>query len=188
MVLRRAEVPTVDTPRCPRASRVSVFIDDCFAPQGGKGIPVPVIRSIHGFICRHSGVDPGFAHQVETRLDLRCEFVPQLDGKVHVCCGQGRNECILKCLDGPFGHVHTMIVWFEELQVAIILRKESLDVFCGLIIHDVELRLESFAGEFVEVFLVCVKDCFVVQTFDGGGKDEVGFVMVQNKETDAAIQ
>ena len=105
-----------------------------------------------------------------------------------ICCCKGRDKCIFKCLYGPFGRVHTMIVLFDELQVAIICQKESFDVFCGLIIHDVELRLESFAGEFVEVFLVCVKDCFVVQTFVGGGKDEVGFVMVQNKETDTAIQ
>ena len=61
-------------------------------------------------------------------------------------------------------------------------------MFCGLIIHDVELRLESFAGEFVEVFLVCVKDCFVVQTFDGGGKDEVGFVMISQEEAYTTIE
>jgi len=81
-----------------------------------------------------------------------------------------------------------MIVWLYELQVAIIFRQEALDVFRGLIIHDVELRLEPFRGEFVEVFFVGPKNCFVVQTFDGGGKDEVGLVMVQHEKTDAAVE
>jgi hypothetical protein len=61
-------------------------------------------------------------------------------------------------------------------------------VFRSLIVHDVELWLEPFCGEFVEVFFICSKNRYVVKTFYGGGEDEVGLVMVQHEKTDAAIE
>ena len=40
-----------------------------------------------------------------------------------------------------------MVVRFKELQLAVIFVEELLDVCCDLIVHDIQLDLESLFGE-----------------------------------------
>jgi hypothetical protein len=51
---------------------------------------------------------------------------------------------VLEGLDGSFGRVHSMIVWFNELPLAIFLFEEFLEGLGRLIVSDVQQRLVSF--------------------------------------------
>jgi hypothetical protein len=72
-----------------------------------------------------------------------------LDGKVAICGSKGSNECIFERLDGLFSRVDTMIMGLNELEFAFVLVKKLLDVFGGLVVHDIELRLEPLLGEII---------------------------------------
>ena len=50
---------------------------------------------------------------------------------------------VLEGLDGSFGRVHSMIVWFNELPLAIFLFEEFLEGLGRLIVSDVQQRLVS---------------------------------------------
>ena len=50
-----------------------------------------------------------------------------------------------------------------------------------LIVHDVELRFESFFFKHDELFFICVEYRDVREVFDGRGKDAVGFIMVHDE-------
>ena len=58
----------------------------------------------------------------------------------------------------------------------------------GLVVHDIELDPETFRGEFVELFLVCLKDGNVVKSCDGYGEDGIRFIMVHDQESYTSIQ
>jgi hypothetical protein len=45
------------------------------------------------------------------------------------------DECRLESLNGAFGGIYAMIVGFNDLQSAIVLGKELLDVLGSLIVH-----------------------------------------------------
>jgi hypothetical protein len=46
-----------------------------------------------------------------------------------------------------------MIMGLNELEFAFISVQKLLDVFCGLVVHDVELRLQPLLGELLKLFL-----------------------------------
>ena len=50
-----------------------------------------------------------------------------------------------------------MVVGFNQLQFALFFGEELLDMLCGLVVHVIELDLETFRGEFVELFLYASK-------------------------------
>ena len=55
-------------------------------------------------------------------------------------------------------------------------------MFCGLIVRDVELDLETFCGEFAKLFIVCLKDGNVVKPRNWYGKNSIGFLMIHDQE------
>ncbi len=68
----------------------------------------------------------------------------------------------------------------HQLQFTLLFGEEFLDMLRGLIAHDVELDLEAFCGEFVELFLVCLKDGNVVDPRNWYGENSVGFIMMHD--------
>ena len=109
---------------------------------------------------------------------MRGKFVAKLDWKVVICRRECGNEHIFERLNGTFRCIHTIIVWFHELEVAFLTCEESLDVFGGLVVHYIKFWCKPSTGEFVEVLFVRSKNSLIIQALDGGGKDEVGFVMI----------
>ena len=73
------------------------------------------------------------------------------------------------------------------MQFTLFFGEELLDMLRSLVVHDVELDLETFCGEFIELFLVCLKDGDVVESRDLYGKNCVGFIMVHDQEAHASI-
>ncbi len=63
--------------------------------------------------------------------------IPQLEGEITIGCYQGSNERPLEGLNGLFGSFNTMVMGFDNLQLAVVLGKKFFDVPCCLIIHDV---------------------------------------------------
>jgi hypothetical protein len=52
----------------------------------------------------------------------------------------------------------------DKLQFALLFSEEFLDVFGGLVVHDIDLGLETFGGEHIEMFLVCLEDALIIQS------------------------
>ena len=75
----------------------------------------------------------------------------------------------------------------HQLQFTLLFGEELLDMFRGLIVHDVELDLETFCGEFVKLLLVCLKDGNVVKPRNWYGKNSIGFIMIHDQEAHASI-
>ena len=48
---------------------------------------------------------------------MRGKFVLKLNWEGGVCRSEGTDEPIFECLDGAFGGVYPMVVWFNELQL-----------------------------------------------------------------------
>ena len=61
-------------------------------------------------------------------------------------------------------------------------------MFCCLIVHDVELRFETFLFKHGELVFICVKHCDVREVVNGGGKNAVGFVMVHDEMADGSVE
>ena len=68
----------------------------------------------------------------------------------------------------------------HQLQFTLLFGEELLDMLRGLIVHDVDLDLETFCGEFVKLFLVCLKDGNVVELRNWYGKNSVGLIMIHD--------
>ena len=75
----------------------------------------------------------------------------------------------------------------HQLQFTLLFGEELLDMLRGLIVHDVELDLETFCDEFIKLFLICLKDGNVVEPRNRYGKNSVGFIMIHDQEAHASI-
>jgi hypothetical protein len=75
----------------------------------------------------------------------------------------------------------------HQLQFTLFFGEELLDMLCGLIVHDVDLDLGTFCGEFVLFFLVYLKDGNVVEPRNRYGKNSIGFIMIHDQEAHASI-
>jgi hypothetical protein len=118
--------------------------------------------------------------QIQSVLDLRRHPVPQLDWEVSIGGSERGYECIFPCLVCLFGCVHSVIMRLHQLQFTLLFGEELLDMLCGLIVHDFELDLETFCGESVELFLICLKDGNVVKPRNRYGKNSIGFIMIHD--------
>ncbi len=65
------------------------------------------------------------------------KFVPKLNQEIGVSCAQCSDKTILEGLDGSFGGVDMVVVWFNELDAELLGCEVGLDSFYCLIIHDV---------------------------------------------------
>jgi hypothetical protein len=72
---------------------------------------------------------------------LGSNFVQQLQWKVAVSCGERCNKRILEGLDGPLGRIQSVIMRFDELELALLFHQECFGVLCGLVVHDVNFWL-----------------------------------------------
>ncbi len=61
----------------------------------------------------------------------------------------------------------------HQLQFTLLFGEELLDMLRGLIVHDVDLDLETFCGEFIKLFLVCLKDGNVVKPHNRYGENSI---------------
>jgi hypothetical protein len=74
-------------------------------------------------------------------LHLGSNFVSQLQWKVAVGRHERCNERILEGLDGPLSRIQSLVMLFNELELALLFCQECFDVLCGLVVHDVNLWL-----------------------------------------------
>ncbi len=65
------------------------------------------------------------------------KFVPKLNWEVSVGRAQCCNKTILEGLDGLFGGVDAVVVWFDKLKADFLGCEVGLDYFCCLIVHDI---------------------------------------------------
>jgi hypothetical protein len=87
----------------------------------GQGITVPIIRFVKYLVRRFGWVDAQSPQHVEGVLDLWGKLIPQLKGGITIGCCQGSNEWRFEGLNGPFGGVNTMVMGFDNLQLAVVL-------------------------------------------------------------------
>ncbi len=73
------------------------------------------------------------------------EAVPKLEGEISIggCKHYDKSKSVLKHLDGLFGHIDAVIMWFNELELALLFSEKCFDISGSLIIHDIQLWLES---------------------------------------------
>ncbi len=50
-----------------------------------------------------------------------------MDGKIFVSCTQTSNEVVFECVDGSFGGIAAMDVWWDQLIVHIFRHQEFLE-------------------------------------------------------------
>jgi hypothetical protein len=132
VVSRRPQIPGICSSRHPRSLYSRGFLYDGLATWRGEGVSIPIVRPIERFICQDCRVDSRFLDSVYCVLDLRCQFVPQLEWEVAISCCQGRHKCIFECLDCPLCSVDTVIVWFHQLHSAFLVGEKLFDDFCCL--------------------------------------------------------
>ncbi len=127
-------------------------------------------------------------HQIQVILDLWCKLIPQLEEEINVGSGKGGNEHVLESLDGLFCTVDLMIVGFDKLQFALIFHWKLFDLFCGLIVHDVQSGFDAFDGEFVKILFVLLEYCLVGKACDWRCQNCIWFKTTKDKESYATIE
>ncbi len=70
----------------------------------------------------------------------------------------------------------------NKLHFTLLLSEDLFDVLGGLVVHDIYLGFEAFGGKYIKLFLLCVKDAYIIHARDQGDQDFVQFVMVQYKK------
>ncbi len=79
-------------------------------------------------------------------------------------------------------------MWFDKLELALLLRQECFDVLSGLIVHDVYLGLVPLRGEVIELYLVCSENAFIVKARNRGCQYYcIQLVMMHYKNTYALV-
>jgi hypothetical protein len=61
-------------------------------------------------------------------LNLQRDFVPQLQWEFAISCGKSSNEGILEGLNSSLSSIHSIVVWFNKLKLALLLSEECFDV------------------------------------------------------------
>ncbi len=143
VVRQGANVPCICAVVSPGTLGFRGFINDSFAPRGGKEETVPVIWSVYCFIRQHCGVDARGAQHVKFVLYLRSELIPQLQWEVAVGGSKGTNEVCLEHLDGALSCVHPVIVGFNEKVIALLCGEILFDYFACLVIHHIHFNFVS---------------------------------------------
>ncbi len=62
---------------------------------------------------------------------------------------------VFKGLDGPFGHIHLMVVWFNKSDITLVFPHEVFDWGHSLVVGDVEGRRKSTFFEHGEDLFEC---------------------------------
>ncbi len=75
----------------------------------------------------------------------------------------------------------------RQLQFTLLFGEELLDMLRGLIVHDVDLDLKTFCGEFIELFLLCLNNGNALKPRNWYGENSIGFIMIHDQEAHASI-
>ena len=62
--------------------------------------------------------------------------------------------------------IYPMVVWFNELQFALVLSKNLFDMFCCLIVHHVQLWLTSLPHQLLELCSIHIENAYIVKSSD----------------------
>jgi hypothetical protein len=62
--------------------------------------------------------------QIQQSFDFWSEAIPELEGKLNVCCGKGTDKVVLEGLYGAFCNIHLVVVAFHEEEIALLLGEE----------------------------------------------------------------
>ncbi len=139
-----AEVPCIDTSRCPRLSSFRIFPDNCFGSWGGHGPFIKIVGSVELCVRGFRGIVSGGAEEVQRILCLFCEVIPELQWKILVRCAESTDEVGFKCLDCLFCRADAVVIWFDELPFAVFFVQVFLEGCYCLIVSSVQLRFETF--------------------------------------------
>ena len=121
-------------------------------------------------------------------LNLGCEFIPQLDGELAICCTKGTDESILEGLDSSLGCVDSVVVWFNQLKCYLLWGEVRLDCLGCLVVHHIDFWFESFAHQIFEVFCVCLQYLFRIEDCDWCDEYHIGFIMLHHEKTYIPVQ
>jgi hypothetical protein len=66
-----------------------------------------------------------------------------LEGEIGISGCKRCNKNVLKRLDGLFGRIDAVIMQFDKLELALVFGEIFFDISGSLIIHDIQLQLES---------------------------------------------
>ena len=95
---------------------------------------------------------------------------------------------IFERLDGAFGRVNAVVVWFNKHVLAIFVGEEFLDLPCALIVNHIQFYLVSFAFQKFELCFVCCNNSVVIKTGYRETRDCVGFVVVDDEVTYISLE
>ena len=95
---------------------------------------------------------------------------------------------IFKCLDGSFGCIYTVVVWFNKLHGYVFAETILFDSGGRLVIRDVECRCVSLCRQCFYYHAEGIHDVLTFGGFDRDGKNVVGVVIVGDKDELLAVQ
>jgi hypothetical protein len=111
-----------------------------------------------------------------------------LEEEFAVCCCEGTDKVILERLNGAFGRVNLMVVRLNEHEFTIFAGEEFLNLLGPLIVHHVQLYLDTFAFQKFELCYIHRKNSVVIETGYSETKDRVGFVVVYDEVAHISLQ
>ena len=99
---------------------------------------VVVELAVEVFMGRKFGVHAGSPEEVECEFCLWDQFVPEVKGKLWVCCAKARDEVVLECADCAFCCIASMDAWGCELEFDALGTEKLLENITALIVESME--------------------------------------------------
>ena len=131
-------------------------MDDGAGPGWCHGVGVPIVFcAVELFVGGDVRIDVGLPENIASDCCLVCQVVPQLEWKLWVCCAHAADEVIFEGLNGPLGCIDAVIVWFDELHIAVVGLHKCFDWGRCLIVGDIENGLVTFVCKHVMDLFEC---------------------------------
>jgi hypothetical protein len=111
-----------------------------------------------------------------------------LEGEFAIGRRKGTDKVILERLNGVFGRINLMVVRLNEHEFTIFVGEEFFNLLGALIVHHVQLYLETFAFQKIELCFIRRKNSVVVETGYWETKDCIGFVVVYDEVAYISLQ
>ena len=111
-----------------------------------------------------------------------------MEWEVDIGSAKPADKMIFECLDGSFGCIYTVVMWFNELYGYVFAETILFDRRGRLVIRDIECWCVSVCCQCFYNHAEGVHDVFTFGGFDRDGKDVVGVVIVGDKDELLAVQ
>ncbi len=104
-----------------------------------------------------------------------------MERTVLVNCGEGRNKMLFEGCDRAFGHVYSVIVGWDKMDVHVVASDVGFDCLGAFVVHDIECgRISTGVEGYKDVF-ESGNHCSIILGWHNADKDGIEVINIGHK-------